>query len=135
MNKTFGEKNNDYFLMIIEWLPLLIILQFLWLISSLPLLTIGSASRAVIHTIYLYRKKKEIRISLLFWEEFHYNLATYGKQDIISSLYFLLLLIDSRIFAHLGGSIRIYFNVCLLVFTLLECSLVCLSDDDTTKQS
>lgn len=105
MNKTIGEKANDYFLMIIEWLPLLIVLQLLWFVSSLPLLTIGSASRTVIHTIYFYRQKRETRISSLFWKEFRYNLATYSKRDMLSSLYFLLLIIDRSIFAHWGGEL------------------------------
>ena len=52
MNKIHSEKINQHFLTVIEWIPSLLILQFLWLLTSLPLLTIGSASRTVMSTIY-----------------------------------------------------------------------------------
>ena len=125
MNKIHSEKINQHFLTVIEWIPSLLILQFLWLLTSLPLLTIGSASRTVMSTIYHYHKNEEKKIHTLFWQELRHNFLTYRKQDLIVSFYLLLLLIDSRIFLYWGGAwglILMYASLSVLFLSIVMVS-------------
>lgn len=125
MNKIISEKINQHFLTVIEWVPLLLVLQFLWLLTSLPLLTISSASRTVMSTIYHYHKNEEKKIHRVFWQELRHNFLTYRKQDIVISLYFLLLLIDRSIFHYWGGAwglILMYASLSLLFLSIVMVS-------------
>ncbi|WP_165005509.1 DUF624 domain-containing protein [Enterococcus sp. ZJ1668] len=123
IRKKHADRLNHWVLDMIEWIPRLAGLQLLWFVSVLPLLTIGSASRAVIHVIYRYKMQEEgLHLFSSFFSEGYHSFKKYWKQDLLFSTYFWLLLIDSRIFHYLGGGVALslmYATVILIFLSVI----------------
>ena len=71
---------------IAEQISEVIIAGFLWLISCIPIITIGPASAALYYTIVKVVRKKHSTVSIAFWHSFKENL----KQGIGITLFYLV---------------------------------------------
>lgn len=100
--KVTPQRLNQALLTGINWLPHLLVLQGMWLLYSLPLITSTTASRALIETLTELRNDGlEASSKARFQQAFHQQWATRKGQDRLLSLFFLLLLADSFIFSRL----------------------------------
>lgn len=91
-----AEKASRFF----EWVMNLAILNFVWIVFSLPLVTVFASSASLIQTIQMYRKERD-RETLLpfFWKAFVRRLLPATCLGI-TMLFLLLVVASNFLFAH-----------------------------------
>ncbi|MEK3723973.1 YesL family protein [Paenibacillus sp. FSL H8-0034] len=91
-----AEKASRFF----EWVMNLAILNFVWIVFSLPLVTVFASSASLIQTIQMYRKERD-RETLLpfFWKAFVRQLLPATCLGI-TMLFLLLVVASNFLFAH-----------------------------------
>lgn len=115
-NKRSVKTVSDAILQFIYWVPKLLAIQFIWLLFSLPCLTLGTATRAAICTLLEIQKSAEETIWQIFTRFFKFFFAQNKGYDLLRSSYFIFLLIDTLIFWQLNQPI---FRVLMYAFILL----------------
>ncbi|MFD0675830.1 MULTISPECIES: YesL family protein [unclassified Paenibacillus] len=91
-----AEKANRFF----EWVMNLALLNFVWIMFSLPLVTVFASSASLVQTIQMYRNEKD-RESLIpfFWKAFVKQLLPATCLGIVMLL-LLLVVASNFLFAH-----------------------------------
>ncbi|WP_216624606.1 YesL family protein [Paenibacillus foliorum] len=91
-----AEKANRFF----EWVMNLALLNFVWIMFSLPLVTVFASSASLIQTIQMYRNERN-RESLLpyFWKSFVKQLLPATCLGIVM-LFLLMVVASNFLFAH-----------------------------------
>ncbi|WP_291292800.1 DUF624 domain-containing protein [Enterococcus sp.] len=110
----------------INWMPKLILLQFLWLVCSLPLFTVATATRSMIAAIKQIKDEAQAeqeKTTRRFFANFSEFWQLNKKKEVVFSFYGLFLLIDSAIFSRLPQS---FFQMLAIMLLLILgiCGLV-----------
>lgn len=74
MNTGIDEKVRAW----VDWIPNVVLLGVLWLVSSLPIFTIGAATTALYSCFFQYRQNRSLKLIRLYFEQFrfHFKQAT-----------------------------------------------------------
>jgi len=120
MNNVALKISKNLPLSFIYWLPRLVYLQLLWFLAVLPVVTLITASRAILDSLVLCQQQEMSlnNVGKTYKTFFLKRLQTYFKLDIVYEGYFLLMLADGAIFWQLGTSIGniIFYAVILTVW-------------------
>ncbi|EEV31807.1 conserved hypothetical protein [Enterococcus gallinarum EG2] len=112
----------------INWMPKLILLQFLWLVCSLPFFTVATATRSMIAAIKQIKDTQERaeqeKTTTIFFTKFSELWQLNKKKDIVFNFYSLFLLIDHSIlsrfpqplFQVMATMLIVIFMICSLIF-------------------
>lgn len=90
MNKSLDYILSQY----INWLPKFFVLNVAWFLYSLPLFTIGSATRGLLYTFMEGDKVCDGKIFKQYRRVYRKVRKKYGKTDLIWSCYLVLLLLN-----------------------------------------
>lgn len=111
----------------INWMPKLILLQFLWLFCSLPLFTAATATRSMIAAIKQIKDTQEMaeheKTTTIFFAKFSELWQLNKKKDVVFSFYGLFLLIDHAILSRFPQPLFQVIAV-MLIMILMVCSLI-----------
>lgn len=107
---------------LIHWLPRLVILNYLWLLASLPLITLVSSTRTTAFLVMQYRQEEQIsgNIWQTFWQTFK---TTQQRFDFIRSFILVLTIIDCLWLIKMTSPWSKTVLV-VLVLILLGCTLI-----------
>jgi len=119
MNKGSDEKIWSW----TEWIPSVVLLGVLWLVTSLPVVTIGASTTALYSCIFQYRQDHRKKLIGLYFEQFkfHFKQATIIWMILLAAS--IILGID--VFYCIRRSDELMFVICgtasavLLTFVLL----------------
>ena len=81
----------------------LVVVSLLWLLFSLPLVTLGAASTAAYYTVVKYIRRQRGRLWPCFWGAFRGNFRQSTLAWLLCLAYLLLGLLNMRLFAGLGS--------------------------------
>jgi uncharacterized membrane protein YesL len=87
------------------WLPRIILLNGLWLLGALPLVTIARATRTVVQLVeyYLYEDFATASVWHDFWTVYRENPFGIKRLDGLFSAYFVLASVNLWLFGHSFG--------------------------------
>lgn len=89
------KKSPDYIIaQYINWLPKLFVLNFAWILYSLPLLTVGAATRSLLYTMMDSGETNDGGILDYYHRVFKRVIKKHSRTDFIWSLYLLLLVLN-----------------------------------------
>lgn len=95
-------KLNQLLMRLLVFIPKLAGLQIMWVIASLPLFTLFSATRTLTERLDRLENSLDQEESTSFFFDFRQNVRMFWKQDGLLSIYLLLLLVDRQIFIRMG---------------------------------
>ena len=102
----------------------LMILSILWLICSLPIVTIGASTSALYYSTLKIARKEDTYPTRMFFHSFKQNL----KQGIGLTLIFLLvtvfLFFDIQIVTAMGGQTGKVFTIIIIVLLVILCMII-----------
>lgn len=118
MNNTALKLSKDLPLSFIYWLPRLVYLQLLWFLSVLPIITLATASRALLDSLVDCQQQETSLNAIyeIYKSNFKMRFLRKIKLDMVYGLYFLFMFIDSFIFWHWHNSVG---NISFYVVTLV----------------
>ncbi len=98
-----------------------ICLSLLWLLFSLPVLTMGAATAALYATVHKCIQKEEGHLIPTFWNAFRENFKTATVCWMVIALIFAVLILDASVFRGMlarGDAMGNLYWVILLVFAI-----------------
>jgi uncharacterized membrane protein YesL len=88
-----------------QWLPRIVLLHFLWLLGSLPILTTARATRVTVGLIeqYLWKNFETGSVWQDFWRAYKANQFAVKKLDMVFSGYFVIAVVNLLLFKDVTG--------------------------------
>ena len=115
-------KYSNRFVNLIHWIPRLVILNYLWVLASLPLVTLVSSTRTTAYLVMQYRQ--EDRISKNIWQTFWQTFKTTRHRfDFIRSFILVLTVLDCWLLAKMTSPLS-KTALAALILILLGCTLL-----------
>lgn len=99
----------------------LMLLNVLWIVCCLPVVTIGPATTALYYTTLKLVRKKESYLTRMFFRSFRQNLKQGIQMTLFLLLFCVILYLDSRI---AGNTAISYGKILSILFLVLTCVLV-----------
>ncbi|MFD1464515.1 DUF624 domain-containing protein [Lapidilactobacillus mulanensis] len=115
-------KYSNRFVNLIHWIPRLVVLNYLWLLASLPLVTLVSSTRTTAYLVMQYRQEDQISKNIwqTFWQTFK---TTRHRFDFIRSFILVLTVIDCWLLAKMTSPLS-KTALAALILILLGCTLL-----------
>lgn len=117
MDKIFN-LDNKFFSAINKWIDMCI-LSILWIIFSLPIITIGASTIALYHATFKVIREERGELVKEFWRGFYQNL----KQSILLTIFVLMIGTVYHIDIMLIKQLNTKNNIMLVLILLLTISL------------
>jgi len=99
----------------------LMLLNVLWIVCCLPVVTIGPATTALYYTTLKLVRKEESYLTRMFFRSFRQNLKQGIQMTLFLLLFCVILYLDSRI---AGNTAISYGKILSILFLVLTCLLV-----------
>ncbi len=97
----------------------IMILNILWVLCSLPLITMGAASAALYYCLFRMREKTDSSVSRMFFMSFRQNLKQGCVMTVIFALSGMVLFLDISISKNLEGTFGIVLRTVFYLFSVI----------------
>jgi uncharacterized membrane protein YesL len=107
------------------WLPRIILLNGLWLLGALPLVTMARATRAVVQLVdsYLHEEFNTVSVWQDFWTIYRKDPFGVKRLDGLFSAYFVLALANLWFFGHSSGTLAAFLWAFCLFLVIIGSTL------------